>query len=305
MKIGISIPNNWGVEDAPRLIDLAVRAEERGFASVWTSEHLINLAYVRARIGDRPYYHPLAILSAIAARTSRIALGTSVIVLPFHNPFDIAKYVATLDQISRGRVILGVGVGNVREEFDALAIPWERRGAITDESIDVIQALWSQDAAAHAGKVWTFDDIHTAPKTYQGRRLPIWIGGMSPAAYRRVARVGDGWHPTAITPDELRARAAEIRDLTAAQGRDPGGIDICMRFNIALDDEVVTETELRSTVTGGDTQRIIDVASSFAEAGATHFIYALNSHEPEVLEATVDSLARDLLPLFPASGGNA
>lgn len=298
MKIGISIPNNWGCEDAPALIDLAVRAEERGFASVWTSEHLINLAYVRARIGERPYYHPLAILSAIASRTSRIELGTSVVVLPFHNPFDIAKYVATLDQISRGRVILGVGVGNVREEFDVLGIPWEKRGAITDESIDVIRTLWTQDVAAHSGPCWTFEDVRTSPKPYRKGGVPIWIGGMSPAAYRRVARVGDGWHPTAVTPEEFRAQADQIRELVAAQGRDPASVELCMRFNISLDDEIVTETELRSTVKGGDTARIVEVAQSFAEVGATHFIYALNSHEPGVLNDTVDALAQHLLPAF-------
>jgi probable F420-dependent oxidoreductase len=302
MKIGISVPNNWGVEEAPRLIDVAVRAEERGFASVWTSEHLINLAYVRARIGERPYYHPLAILSAIASRTSRIALGTSVMVLPFHNPFDLGKYVATLDQISRGRVILGVGVGNVRDEFDVLGIPWEKRGATTDEAIDVLHALWAEGAAAHAGRLWSFSDVHTSPKPYRARRIPIWIGGMSDAAYRRVARAGDGWHPTAITPDEVRARAAEIRALTEAAGRDPAAIDICMRFNIALDGVEVTETELRSTVQGGDMARIVETAQAFAEAGTTHFIYALNAHEPAVLEETIDALAADLLPLFPQPG---
>jgi alkanesulfonate monooxygenase SsuD/methylene tetrahydromethanopterin reductase-like flavin-dependent oxidoreductase (luciferase family) len=111
-------------------------------------------AYVRRRIGDRPYYHPLAILSAIAGRTSRITLATSVIVLPFHHPFDIAKYVATLDQISKGRVILGVGVGNVAEEFEALALPWNKRGATTDESIDVLRKLWAPGPAEHSGKQW-------------------------------------------------------------------------------------------------------------------------------------------------------
>lgn len=298
MKIGLSIPNNWGVEDAPRLIDLAVRAEERGFASVWTSEHLINLAYVRARIGDRPYHHPLAILSAIAGRTSRIQLGTSIIVLPFHNPFDIGKYVATLDQISRGRVILGVGVGNVKEEFDVLGVPWEQRGAITDESIDILRTLWTQEEASHSGRKWSFEGVHTSPKSYQGRRIPIWIGGMSEAAYRRTARVGDGWQPTAITPEQLKAQLAEVRALTAAEGRDPAAIECCMRFNITLDGVEVTETELRSTVKGGDTQRIIDVAKAFAEAGATHFIYAINGHDPDLLDDTVDSLASDLLPHF-------
>lgn len=298
MKIGISIPNNWGVPDASRLIDLAVRAEEGGFASVWTSEHLINLAYVRARIGDGAYYHPLAILSAIASRTSRILLGTSVIVVPFHNPFDIAKYVATLDQISRGRVILGVGVGNVKDEFDVLGIPWEKRGAITDEALDVIRALWTQHEAQHAGNRWQFSSIHTSPKPYRDRRVPIWVGGMSAAASKRAIRVGDGWHPTGITPSELKEQCAEIRALAEAAGRDPAKIEICMRFNVALDDVEVTELELRSTVKGADMGRAIEVVEQFRDAGATHFIFALNSDDPDVLDATVDRYATELLPRF-------
>ncbi|WP_340315656.1 LLM class flavin-dependent oxidoreductase [Rhizorhabdus argentea] len=298
MKIGISIPNNWGVPDAPSLIDLAVQAEERGFASVWTSEHLINLDYVRARIGDGAYYHPLAMLSAIASRTHRIALGTSILVLPFHSPFDVAKYVATLDQISRGRVILGVGVGNVQQEFEVLGIPWEKRGAITDESLDVIRALWTQEEARHKGEHWQFDGIHTSPKPYRDRRVPIWIGGMSSAAGRRAVRIGDGWHPTAITPEQLREQADTLRELALASGRDPGSIDICMRFNVALDNAEITDLELRSTVKGGDMARAIDIAGQFREAGTTHFIFALNSHEPEVLTQTVDRFAEMLLPHF-------
>lgn len=298
MKIGISIPNNWGVPDAQSLIDLAVQAEERGFASVWTSEHLINLDYVRARIGDGAYYHPLAMLSAIASRTNRIALGTSILVLPFHSPFDIAKYVATLDQISCGRVILGVGVGNVRQEFEVLGVSWEKRGAITDESLDVIRALWTQKEARHEGERWQFAGIYTSPKPYGGRRVPIWIGGMSGAAARRAVRIGDGWHPTAITPDQLREQADDLRELALSNGRDPGSIDICMRFNVALDDAEITEVEQRSTVRGGDIARAIDIAGQFRDAGVTHFIFALNSHEPKVLTQTVDQFAEELLPHF-------
>jgi probable F420-dependent oxidoreductase len=298
MKIGISIPNNWGAQDAGKLVDLAVRAEARGFASVWTSEHLVNVDYVRARIGDRPYFHPLAMLSAIASRTQRIALGTSVLVLPFHHPLDIAKYIATLDQLSGGRVILGVGIGNVREEFDVLGVPWEKRGALTDEALDVMRAVWTQEAAEHIGPQWRFSKVHTSPKPFAGRRLPIWVGGMSEAALRRVARAGDGWHPTGLTPDELRGQLAQLRLATQALGRDTETLDICMRFNLALDDVEVTEVELRSTIDGYDAERIVEVASAYAAAGVTHFIYALNSHEPDVLDSTVDALARDLLPHF-------
>lgn len=298
MKIGVSIPNNWGVPDALSLIDLAVQAEERGFASVWTSEHLINLDYVQARIGDGAYYHPLTLLSAIASRTNRIALGTSILVLPFHSPFDIAKYIATLDQISRGRVILGVGAGNVKQEFDVLGLPWEKRGSITDESLDVIRALWTQEEARHEGERWQFTGIHTSPKPYRSRRVPIWIGGMSSAASKRAARIGDGWHPTGITPGQLREQVDTIRELARANGRDPDSIEICMRFNVALDDAEITELELRSTVKGGDMVRAIDIAGQFRDAGATHFIFALNSHEPKVLTETVNQFAEDLLPYF-------
>ena len=297
MKIGISIPNNWGMADTQALIDLAVLAEELGFASVWTSEHLINTAYVRSRIGDGAYYHPLAILSAIASRTKNIKLGTSVIVLPFHNPFDIAKYIATLDQVSQGRVILGVGVGNVREEFEALNIEWSKRGALTDESLDVIKTLWSHESASYQGKHWAFSDIHTSPKPYQ-KNVPIWVGGMSEAAMRRTITKADGWQPTAITPDELRVAREKMREMAIAHNRDSDAFDICMRFNISLDDVPVTDVELRSTVKGNDTKGIIQTAQQFSEAGATHFIYALNTGEPNVLEKTIRELAQNVLPVF-------
>src|SRR5687768_8814177 len=120
MKIGISLPNNWGVTDPSVIVDLAILAEQLGFSSVWTAEHLVNVSYVRDRIGDRPFHHPLPILSCIAGRTTSIKLGTSILVVPFHHPFDIAKYIATLDHLSRGRVLLGVGTGNVPEEFAAM-----------------------------------------------------------------------------------------------------------------------------------------------------------------------------------------
>ncbi len=298
MKIGISIPNNWGVADPLSLIDLAVLADESGFASLWVAEHLINVSYVRARIGDRPYYHPLAMLSAIAARTSRISLGTSVLVLPFHNPFDLAKYAATLDQMSRGRLIMGIGVGNVEEEFRTLGASWERRGALTNEVIDVLRALWTQDAAQFDGPTWTFSDVHTSPKPYQGRRLPIWVGGMSKAARLRAVRVGEGWQPTAISPDELREQIHELAELARAASRDPASIEVGMRFNIALDDMPVTQAESLSTIAGYDAGRVLEVARMFEAVGVTHITFALNGHDPQLLEATVRAMATDILPHF-------
>ncbi|RYE61629.1 MAG: LLM class flavin-dependent oxidoreductase, partial [Oxalobacteraceae bacterium] len=210
----------------------------------------------------------------------------------------IAKYVATLDQISKGRVILGVGVGNVQEEFEALGIPWNKRGATMDESIDILRKLWAAGPAEHAGKQWDFSDVHTSPKPFQDRSIPIWIGGMSEAAYKRVGRVGDGWHPTAITAEQFAEEAEKVRNFAREYGRIPAGIDMCMRFNIALDDEEVTEVELRSTVERNNTARMLSVCKEFEAAGATHFIYALNSHEWPVLEDTLRQLAAEVLPHF-------
>ncbi|MEJ7926225.1 LLM class flavin-dependent oxidoreductase [Sphingobium sp. AN641] len=134
MKIGLSIPNNWGVADVAALIEIGVVAEQHGFHSLWTSEHLVNVGYVRDRIGEAPYYSALSILSALAVKTSRVLRGTSILVLPFHSPFFVAKYFATLDHLSKDRAVLGAGIGNVREEFEAVGIAWNQRGAMTDEA---------------------------------------------------------------------------------------------------------------------------------------------------------------------------
>jgi len=120
VKIGITVPNNWGVEDVREVVALGQHAEQLGFDSVWTMDHLLNIGFVRDRLDNKPYYHPMGILTFLAARTTTITLGTSVMVLPYHNPIELAKYAATLDQLSGGRLILGVGAGGTRAESDAL-----------------------------------------------------------------------------------------------------------------------------------------------------------------------------------------
>src|SRR5256886_14751418 len=128
MKIGFSLLNNWGVEDAQALVDIACRAEERGVASVWVHDHVFNVGHVFDRIGGKPYYEPLTLLSFVAARTRRVRLGTSVLVLPYHNPVRLAKAAATLDVLSGGRLILGVGVGSIEQETRALGSAFKERG---------------------------------------------------------------------------------------------------------------------------------------------------------------------------------
>ena len=143
-QFGVTIPNNWGVSDPHDVLSLGPEAEQMGYDSIWVMDHLFNTGYIRERLEDRPYYHPMAMLSYMAATTSRVVLGTSVLVLPYHNPVELAKYAATLDQMSGGRVTLGVGAGAMTEEFEALGIPMRDRGSLTNESIAIMKELWSK-----------------------------------------------------------------------------------------------------------------------------------------------------------------
>src|SRR5437660_3573061 len=144
MKIGVSLLNNWGIADVQALVGLAERAEALGFDSVWVHDHVFNVGHVFDRIGGRPYYEPLTLLSFVAARTSRVRLGTSVLVLPYHNPVRLAKAAATLDVLSGGRLIMGVGVGLIEKEIRALGSPYAEQGAFTDEAGAGLRAPWAQ-----------------------------------------------------------------------------------------------------------------------------------------------------------------
>lgn len=298
MQVAVSIPTNVGVDDPAALVDIAVLAEDLGFDSIWTSEHLMHVSYVRARLGDRPYFHPLAALSYMAAKTSRIRLGTSVLILPFHHPFDVAKYVATLDQFCGGRVTLGVGVGNVPEEFEAMNVPWRRRGSITDEALRVIKALWTEESASFSGRYWNFSDVRTSPKPAQLPHVPLWVGGTSDAAMRRAAQLGDGWHPSAITPEEFELARKRALRVLEDHGRDVAEFAFCVRLNVAVGDYVATEGERRTLVPGDDLAAVSRGLAEYERAGATHCILAPSSTDVDGIKRTLRNIAREVLPNF-------
>jgi probable F420-dependent oxidoreductase len=162
---------------------------------VWVHDHVFHAGHVCRRIGHKPSDEPLTLLSDVAARTERVGLGTSVLVLPYHHPIRLAKAAATLDVLSGGRVMLGVGVGAVPPESEAMGSPDAERGAISDEAIAVMKALWTQEDPSFAGKYARFSGMPLAPKPLQQPHIPVLIGGNSRAAIRRAVRLGDGWHP--------------------------------------------------------------------------------------------------------------
>jgi probable F420-dependent oxidoreductase len=299
MKFGVTVPNNWGIEDVNEALSFGPLAEELGYDSVWVMDHLFNNGYIRERLDDRPYYHPLATLSYLSATTRRVLLGTSVLVLPYHNPVELAKYTATLDQMSGGRVTLGVGVGAMTEEFDALGIPMSERGALTNESIRVMRELWSSPAPSYHSRRWNFDDLRFSPKPAQQPHIPLWIGGASPGALRRAARLGDGWHPSGLTPEQYAAGREEVRTLAEQAGRDPDALIWSARVEVeATSGPSSDRAANRARIPGGDLEQTALSIAAYREAGVEHLVLALNTGDVGRIRSLMEELAEHAIPQF-------
>ena len=288
MRIGFSLHNNQGIEDVQALVDLAVRAEALGFDSVWAHDHVFNVGHVRERIGGRPYYEPLTLLSYVAARTSRVRLGTSVLVLPYHNPIRLAKVAATLDVLSGGRLILGVGVGAIEQEMEAMGTPFKERGRFSDEAIAAMRALWTQAEPRFDGTFSRFAGMPFSPKPVQKPSIPIVIGGVSPAAIRRAARMGDGWQPLGLSPEALRAGITTLREAARAHGRDAAQIPVSLALSLG------TGRAGRATL-GTEPAEIARTAKTYADAGLDALLVSTVTTDPAAARAALDTVAAALL----------
>ena len=289
MKLGFSLLNNWGVGDAQALVDLACRAEELGIDSVWVHDHVFNVGHVFDRIGGKPYYEPLTLLSFVAARTRRVRLGTSVLVLPYHNPVRLAKVAATLDVLSGGRLVMGVGVGLIEKEIRAMGSPYAERGAFTDEAIAVMRALWTQDEPKFEGKFSRFDGMKFSPKPLQKPSIPVVIGGVSRHAIRRAARLGDGWQPLGLSPDALGQGMADLREAARAAGRDAATIPVSIAMSLAA-------ARAGRHALGTKPAEIIKNAKTYAGHGVDTLIVSANTSEPREAASALEMIARDVAP---------
>lgn len=236
MKFGIAFANTAGWAGPEGARRAARAAEAAGFDSLWTVEHVIfpdayESAYPYSNDGkmpmgaSTPLPDPLIWLTYLAAATSTIRLATGILILPQRNPLVLAKEVATLDQLSGGRVELGIGVGWLEEEFAALGVPWAERGARTDEYVAAMRALWASDHSAYHGRFVDFADVSSNPKPVRGT-VPFVIGGHSVAAAKRAGRLGDGFFPGKGSPAELAELIDVVRQTAAEVGRDPSAIEI-------------------------------------------------------------------------------
>jgi probable F420-dependent oxidoreductase len=199
-----------GAAGAAEIVRVAQAADRLGFFYVSACDH-VAIPRDKAAAMSTTWYDPIATLGFVAAATTTVRLLTSVLVLPYRHPLVAAKAFATLDALSGGRVILGVGAGHVEQEFAALGVDFAARGRLTDEAIDLIRAAFTDEWPAHDGAVWHAHDLGVRPRPRQQPRPPIWIGGNTPAALRRVARRGDGWIPQGTFRDQFAAQIATIR----------------------------------------------------------------------------------------------
>jgi probable F420-dependent oxidoreductase len=289
-----------GFEATPEgIITTACRAETLGFDAVLVNDHVIVDGSPRSAVWANTY-DPLIALSFIAAQTTRIRLGTSVLILPYRNPIATAKMLATLDRMSGGRLIAGVGVGWNAAEFQALGVPFQERGARTTEYLRIWQACWAPGAVSFDGQFFAFANMHVSPKPLQQPHPPIWVGGSSAAALRRAAAFAAVWQPTPTPLAELQARQAELREACDKIGRR----DVpATRMSFRVDFTKITGNPLPSGAqrpTGQGTPRQVaeDLQRYRHEAGVDAFQINFNGcHGLEQLLASMDCFIQEVKPL--------
>lgn len=310
MRIGMQ-PANSGPQATPALITEATElADTLGFDSCLITDHVVlPVEYTspypyhpsgRMAVGaDADYYEPLSLIGYLAGRTRRIRLGTSVLIAPYRNPVVTAKQLACLDVLSGGRIVIGLGVGWFAEEFAAVAAPpFAERGAVTDEVIEVFRRIWRDQPASFSGRYFRFEPVGAMPKPVQPDGIPILIGGHSRAAIRRAARLGDGWQPFKLTPEELAAGIAYLREQAKAHDRDPAAITISLRLGLRLTGgptERRAAEEPWKTLVGTPAQ-VTDDLAAYQRLGVDEVVFDFRTCSPDETRETLHLAGETLIP---------
>ncbi len=272
MKFGLAFASSIGIEGSAAL-DVCKTAEAAGFESLWGGEHVILPSTIESKYPytadgkipvapDTPVPDPLIWLAFAAAAAPTMRLGTCILIVPQRNPLVLAKELATLDRLSGGRVELGLGVGWMKEEFDALGVPWAKRGARNDEYIAAMKALWSGPEASFEGEFVHFESVTCSPRPVHGS-IPVIVGGDSEAAIQRVVRLADGYFPGEGDVQRLGELIRRVREGAVRAGRDPASIEINAMFGQQMADPVAGAEQLAELGVG----RIMVPAFFFAGPG--------------------------------------
>ena len=321
MEFGVSLPGRGPLATPDSILQLATRADALGFDSVFVTDHVVLPAsmarsvYPYSSTGQLPggaaqdYLEPLAVLGWLAHVTKRIRIGTSVLVVPYRNPVVTAKTLATIDRLSNGRVILGAGVGWLREEFEALAAPpFEARGAVTDEYLRLMRATWTTDPVRFEGAHYTVRDVHALPKPVQPNGIPIWIGGHTDAAVKRAATLGDAWHPIALRPpglllpSEYATRVKQLQAWAQRAGRDPKTIALTLRVPMEVRAKTAKAPAGDRPMFQGTPAEIGDDLRAYATLGVSHVIFDAAHPDLKSVLQNMERFAHDVRPALTSAG---
>ncbi len=315
MRYGFYLPTRGQTATPEALQALVERGEALGFDSVVIADHIVFPTTIDSKYpytvsgafpGQGDALEQLALMAFIAGKTSRLRLITSVMILPHRNPLVTAKMLATIDVLSQGRVTVGVGVGWLREEFEALDAPdFDQRGASSDEFLAIFKAVWTQDPVSFQGEFYQFNELRCLPHPVQKPHPPIWIGGHSRPALRRVAKHGDGWHPVGanpaspLRPPEMQAKLDELRRLTEAEGRDPSTLTISYKaplYDVTQSGDIDKQVGLERRPFSGTTAQIVEDIAAYGQLGVSDLIFDVRSETLSESLERMEHLAQDIIP---------
>jgi probable F420-dependent oxidoreductase len=280
LRLGVFLPVSGRAAVPEVLTEAARQAETLGFDSVWAAERLVNPWEMKTRYPysateqwfvppESPFLETLSVLTYLAGVTETISLGASVIVLPYRHPLFTARVATSIDTLSKGRLILGVGIGWMPEEFEALGVPFKARAGMSEEQLQIFNLLWAEERPRFEGRYYRFGEVAVNPKPIQKPRFPIWVGGESDRARRRAGMYADAWFSyfVSITPEDLGARFEQVREFAAAAGRDPDEVRLCCCRPVEVTQEPVPQEEdsLRGTP-----EQLVEALKRYEAAGVEH-----------------------------------
>jgi probable F420-dependent oxidoreductase len=292
MEFGVCLPQYGREVSLDELRAVASDAESLGFGSVWVSDHVVTPEHLQKNIGP-VFFDAFVVLSHVSALTGRVRLGTTVMVAPYRNPLVAAKMIATLDSLSGGRVILGIGAGGAPDEFAALGVPESQRGIRTDEYLSAMIELWSSDPSSFLGRHVSFEGVRFAPKPTQKPHPPIWVGGRRDAALRRAVRFGQAWHPTQMPLDALRERMERLAEFSGEAGRAvPPATTVHQSVAFEADGTALAERRLGR---GSPAQVAYDMAA-YAEMGIPAVVCNFRGVDTDTVRRAMETFARQVMP---------
>ncbi len=288
------------------MAELAKLGDQLGYYAITLPEHLLTPNWPQAPVSTKFWYDTMVIGSYIAAVTTQVKLLTSVSVVPYHPPVQMAKTLATLDVVSNGRVLYGVGSGWMKAEFRRLAIPFKERANITEEYLRAMKELWTADTPHFAGKYVSFDDVAALPKPVQKGGIPIFIGGFGDGPFRRVAAIGDGWYPMSLSPKDVVKGLSQIKPQMEKQGRDPqslwvgvSGLDIGAGETRKWQHDVLGANSPVEMPPPVDTiAQAVDLAGEYLRAGTRYMSVSFKWRSAHELADKLEQFAREAMPAF-------